>query len=301
MKRWYLWGLGLGLVWAWQKALAMLHSAPIAHKVVLITGAAQGIGAETARHFAQHGAKVVLLDVQSEALKALQMQLAPLGVEIMSISADITFEDSMHQAVERIVEVFGRLDIVVNNAGLILSGALGEYPLERIQRVIDVNLYGTIASTQAALVQMRRQHSGHIINVASASAAIPTAGFTVYGASKSAVQGFSEALRREVAEEGIHVTCILPAWARTHMIAHMREEDMAEVGLISPLVNIVTPQEVAQAIVQSAYAPVRNRIVGSLGWRLFAVLQRLSPALVDALFPILTQPRRILEVVRRLD
>jgi short-subunit dehydrogenase len=301
MKRLLL-GATLGLlVWAWRKAIRQLDSQPIAHKVVLITGAAQGIGAETARLFAQHGAKVVLLDLHSEALEALQAQLAPLGVETMSISADITFEDSMQQAVARIVEIFGRLDIVVNNAGLILSGALGDYSLERIQRVIDVNLYGTIISTQAALAQMRRQHSGQIINVASASAAIPTPGFSVYGATKSAVLGFSEALRREVAADGISVTCVLPAWARTNMIAHMREKDMQEVGLISPLVNIVTAQEVAHSIVQVAQLPVRSVIVGSLGWKLFAVLQRLSPALVDALFPLLTQPRRILEVVRRLD
>ncbi|MCS6835501.1 MAG: SDR family oxidoreductase [Anaerolineae bacterium] len=289
--------LAMGVAW-WRQRVRQQRRIDLRGQVVMITGAGQGIGAETARLFAREGARLVLIDLQAAALARLQEELAPLGVETLTVAADITFEDSMEEAVRVTLETFGQLDILVNNAGLMLSGPFVEYDLERIQKVIDVNFYGLVAATRAALVPMRARGQGHIINVASASAYIPAPAFSVYLATKSAVVGLSESLRRELAAEGIVISYISPGWVRTAMTAHMDEAAMREAGLLSPIITILKPHEVAQAIVEIAHTREPSRLFGSFGWHLFSFTQRLSPALNDLLFDLLTQRERVLEIAR---
>jgi len=296
-KLWVGLMLAVGVAW-WRQRVRQQRRVDLRGQVVMITGAGQGIGAETARLFAREGARLVLIDLQAAALARLQEELAPLGVETLTVSADITFEDSMQEAVRATLETFGQLDVLVNNAGLMLSGPFVEYDLGRIQKVIDVNFYGLVAATQAALVPMRARGQGHIINIASASAYIPAPAFSVYLATKSAVVGLSESLRRELSAEGIAISYLAPGWARTAMTAHMDEAAMREAGLLSPIVGIVEPQVVAQAIVEVAQTRQASRLVGSLGWHLFSLTQRLSPALNDLLFALLTRRERLLEVAR---
>jgi NADP-dependent 3-hydroxy acid dehydrogenase YdfG len=197
----------------------------IANKVVVITGASSGNGAATARRLAQHGAKLVLGARRLERLQALAAELA-LG-DAAAVQTDVTRYDQVQRLVDRAVQAHGRIDVLLNNAGLMPHSPLERVKVEDWDRMIDVNLKGTLYGIAAALPHMRAQRSGHIINVSSVAGHKVRPGSAVYAATKTAVRVLSEGLRQEVKPYGIRTTVLSPGALATELADSVTEPDIA--------------------------------------------------------------------------
>jgi NAD(P)-dependent dehydrogenase (short-subunit alcohol dehydrogenase family) len=183
-------------------------------RVWMITGASRGIGAEiTAAALAQGDAVVATARKSSAVTNALGSQPGLLAVDL-----DVTSESAAQQAVKLAVEHFGRIDVLVNNAGYGLAGAVEETSAEEVRSIFDTNVMGLLNVTRAVLPQMRSQRSGRVINMSSLGGYRVGAGFGVYGSTKFAVEGLSEALHAELAPLGIHVTVVEPGYFRTDFL-----------------------------------------------------------------------------------
>lgn len=207
-------------------------------KVALITGAARGQGEAEARLFATQGARVVLgdlLDADGEKVAR------SLGDRARYLHHDVSQQESWSRFVAAAREQFGRVDVLVNNAGIAEASArIGEQSRKMIDRMIDVNLRGTINGTLCALARMERRGSGQIVNIASQAGRLGVPALAAYTASKFGVVGFTDAVRFEYRESGVRFTCVMPGPARTQMMDGTRRV---------PLVRLVTPQAVAAEVI----------------------------------------------------
>lgn len=252
---------------------------PIQEQVVVITGASSGIGRETALKFAKAGARVVLAARNTTALQEVASEIHDAGGQALVVTTDVSNWESAQQLAEEAIVHFGHIDTWVNDAGVSVYGLVEAIPVEEMEKVIQVNLLGTIYGVKAALPHMRRQGHGTIINIGSvlSTRSIPLQ--SAYCASKFGVRGFTDALRMELMREkaNINVTLILPASINTpffeHARSHMSNEPM-------PIPPVYDPSEVAEAIVHAAQHPQRDVYVGSAG-KMFALMERVSPTIAD--------------------
>jgi NADP-dependent 3-hydroxy acid dehydrogenase YdfG len=198
----------------------------IQDKVVVITGASSGLGEATARHLAQHGAKLVLGARRVERLEALAKQLS-LGDGAV-VKTDVTQQDQVKRLVDRAVQSHGRIDVILNNAGLMPFSPLERLKLEEWDRTIDVNVKGVLYGIAAAFPHMIAQKSGHIINVSSVAGHKVGPAGVVYAATKHAVRVISEGLRQEVKPYNIRSTIISPGMVATELVDSITEPDIAE-------------------------------------------------------------------------
>ncbi len=175
--------------------------------VALVTGASSGIGKETARAFVAAGFDVVGTGRKTSALTP------PTGVTYLDL--DVASDDSATAAVEEVIDRFGRIDVLVNNAGTGLAGAVEENSLAQAQSVLNINVLGVIRMTKAVLPQMRVQGAGRIINISSVLGLAPQPFMALYVASKHAIEGYSESLDHEVREHGVRVLLVEPAFTKT--------------------------------------------------------------------------------------
>lgn len=198
--------------------------------VALVTGASSGIGEATARSLAAEGAKVALVARRVDRLEKLAKEIAATGHTALAIEADVTDQRQAVAAVERAAGDFGRLDIVVNNAGVMLLGPIHGAPTEEWDRMIDINLKGLLYTTHAALPHLFRaiedspRKVADIINVSSVAGRVATAGAGVYNLTKHGVGAVSEALRQEASRHGVRVTIVEPGWVDTELQSHNRPE-----------------------------------------------------------------------------
>lgn len=182
----------------------------IAGKVVVITGASSGLGEASARHLSRVGAITVLAARRVERIERLAREIAGEGGQALAVQVDVTRADEMRRLMDAAAEKYGRIDVLINNAGvaplsMLDSGNVGEW-----DRMIDVNIKGVLYGIAAALPHMRRQGSGHIISVSSVAAQAISPGTAVYSATKQAVRAISEGLRQEVSRDNIRTTVISP-------------------------------------------------------------------------------------------
>jgi len=198
----------------------------IKDKVVVITGASSGLGEATARRLAQEGAKLVLGARRLERLQALAEELS-LGDEAV-VQTDVTDREQVENLVKHAVQTHGRVDAIINNAGLMPLSPLETLKVEDWDRTIDVNLKGVLYGIAAALPHMKEQQSGHIINVSSVAGHKVRPGGAVYSATKYGVRVISEALRQEVKPYNIRTTVISPGAVATELPASVTEPDVAE-------------------------------------------------------------------------
>lgn len=196
----------------------------------LVTGASSGIGAATALELAGLGASVALAARRAERLEELADKIRSQGGRAEVIAADVSDEQQAREAVERTAAQFGRLDTLINNAGVMLLGPAEEAPLAEWQQMVQINLLGTLYCTHVALPLLLNaarndpRHVADLVNVSSVAGRVPRAGSSVYNATKHAVGAFSEALRQEVTRRHVRVSIVEPGAAETELASHNRPE-----------------------------------------------------------------------------
>ncbi|WP_037436505.1 SDR family oxidoreductase [Sinorhizobium fredii] len=198
----------------------------IESKVVVITGASSGLGEATAGHLAARGASVVLGARRSDRIEALAAELRAKGYKARAVPTDVTDRSQVKNLVDTAVQEFGRIDVMLNNAGLMPLAPLERLKIDEWDRMIDVNIKGVLYGIAAALPYMKAQKSGHIINVSSVYGHVVDPGATVYCATKFAVRALSEGLRKEVKPYNIRTTIISPGAVSTELIEHISEKDI---------------------------------------------------------------------------
>ena len=197
-------------------------------KIVVITGASSGLGEATARHLSLRGATVVLGARRLDRIDALAAELAGRGKKAIAVQTDVTQRAQVRHLVEAAVATYGRIDVMINNAGLMPHSPLERLKVDDWDRMIDVNLKGVLYGIAAALPHMQRQKSGHIINVSSVAGHKVRPGGAVYSATKHAVRALSEGLRQEVKPYNIRTTVISPGAVATELPDSITEADVAE-------------------------------------------------------------------------
>jgi NADP-dependent 3-hydroxy acid dehydrogenase YdfG len=200
----------------------------IAGKVVVITGASSGLGEATARLLSSQGASVVLGARRVDRLKSLADELTQKGGKALAVATDVTNSDQVKSLVAASVQKFGRIDVMINNAGLMPLSLLERFKIDDWNRMIDVNIKGVLYGIAAALPHMKKQKSGHIINVSSVAGHEVRPGSVVYSATKHAVRVISEGLRQEVKPYNIRTTVISPGAVATELPNSITEPDVAE-------------------------------------------------------------------------
>lgn len=217
----------------------------IENKVVVITGASSGLGAETARHLAGQGAKVVLGARRLDRLKSLATEL---GLDDRAVvSTDVTDYLQVQALVDRAVELHGRIDVLINNAGLMPSSMLDKLKIDEWDRMIDVNVKGVLYGIAAALPKMKEQKCGQIINVSSVAGHKVGPGGAVYAGTKWAVRAISEGLRQEVKPWNIRTTIVSPGAVDTDLIGTITDEDIAK-GMAKTYENAIPASSFARVV-----------------------------------------------------
>ncbi len=199
----------------------MTNAKRLQDKVAIITGAAQGIGLATALKFAREGARVVVCDVKPDAVDAAVTQCKAAGARALGFVVDVTQRAMIDDMVSAVLETWGRVDVLVNNAGITQDARLQKMTLEQFDRVIDVNLRGVYHCAQAVVDAMVAQGSGVILNASSIVGVYGNFGQTNYAATKFGVIGFTKTWSRELGPKGIRVNAVAPGFIDTPILASM--------------------------------------------------------------------------------
>ena len=252
---------------------------PIAEQVIVITGASSGIGLATALLACERGARLVLVARSAGVLAAIVADMEASGCEAEAVVADVSRREDMERVAARALARFGRIDTWVNDAGVSVYGRLEEVDEDDSRRVFDVNFWGVVNGSLAALPHLRR-NGGALVNVGSevSDAVVPLQG--MYSASKHAVKGFTDALRVEVEtidEAPVSITLIQPTAVDTPFPQHARNYMAQEPKLPTPMID---PMKVADAILEAAVHGGRDVRVGAMA-AMNVTLSRLVPALAD--------------------
>ncbi len=228
-------------------------SAPRAEgKVALITGSAGGIGAAAARRLAEEGAHLLLTDTDAAGAERIAQEL---GSRASARAHDVTSEDDWQAVVSWALEAHGRIDILLNNAGVFLAAPLPDTSLEAFRGVIDVNVVGVFLGMRAVAPAMTEQQGGSIINMSSVAGLMGSPYLVAYSASKWAVRGMTKVVAKELASSGVRVNSLHPGQIDTDMNTRQREKTPELIDRLIrgiPLRRIGTPEEIAQAVVYLA-------------------------------------------------
>lgn len=245
------------------------------HQVVVVTGASSGIGAETAKAFAQEGASVVLAARRAERLQEIAGGIRTRGGTTEVVPTDVTKPAQVQKLIRRAIQRFGRIDVLVNNAGRGLTKPFTELTAEDMQLIWNVNIMGVFHGCQAVLPYMIRQKSGHIVNVSSvlSKRAIPNS--SIYCASKYALAGLSESMRVELKPLGIHVLHFCPAMTDTEFLQVAGGGTEPHQGML-----MWSAAKVAELLVDATAKNKREYVVSVIG-RLLVRMNQVAPSLVD--------------------
>ena len=257
----------------------------IAGGVVIVTGAAQGIGAGIGRALAAAGARVVLADRSGSALEAVAAELRAAGAEVLTVAADLTDDGAAQSVVDRCVAEFGRIDALVNVAGIFRGAPILEYSVADYDLVFAINTRAVFVLTQATARVMAQQRKGTVVTIASNAAIVPRVQQSAYCASKAAVSHLMKCFGLELAQYGIRVNSVLPGAADTPMVQQLRatmqpgDVDEAVAGSLEkfrnaiPLGRLASVEQIANTVLfllsdQAAHITLQDIVVdggGALG------------------------------------
>lgn len=244
------------------------------NKVVIITGATMGIGESLARLFAAVGAKLTLAARSRDKLETLARSLGP---DALPVRTDMTDPAAIREMVRLTVERFGRVDILINNAGVGMYTSFADTPSEHIEQVITTNWLGPARAIQAVIPQMRKQRGGQIINISSVAGKISIPWMSTYCSTKFALNALSYSLRMELAEENIQVISVCPGRIKTPFTDNAFKD--ARTRALRP--GGISPDRVARAVLRASLRGKREIVVPASNW-LLVWLHGLMPRLADA-------------------
>ncbi len=218
-------------------------------KVALITGATRGIGKQIALTLAKEGYDIAInYRKENEDLENTKKELAEIGVEVLAVQGDVSNYEDCERFVKQVIEKFGHIDVLVNNAGITRDSLLIRMKEEDFKQVVDTNLGGTFNVTKNVISYMMKAHSGRIINISSVVGVAGNAGQTNYSASKAGIIGFTKSLAKEVASRNILVNAIAPGFIETDMTGVLKEEIRNEIAKNIPVKRMGSAQEVAKVV-----------------------------------------------------
>jgi 3-oxoacyl-[acyl-carrier protein] reductase len=217
-------------------------------KTALVTGAARGIGLECSLMLARQGANIVLADINAEALERAREEIEKEGTEALPFTADVTSVEEVDTMVAAALEKFGRLDILINNAGVTRDTLLIRMKKEDWDFVLNINLNGTFNCTKSVARLMMKQRAGRIVNIASVIGVIGNAGQTNYAASKAGIIGFTKAAARELAPRNVTVNAVAPGFIDTEMTRAIPDKAKEELMRQIPINRLGTPADVANCV-----------------------------------------------------
>lgn len=219
------------------------------NKVALVTGSSRGIGRAIALELAKRGFSVVINNDEKPQEKVEVMnEIKKIGQHAIYIQADVSDLDQVEEMIERILNDFCRIDVLVNNAGVVMDKKLENMSVEQWNRVISVNLTGTFNCTKSVIKYMKEQGEGKIINIASVVGEIGNFGQSNYAASKGGVIAFTKTVAKEYAKEGILVNAVAPGFINTKMVQNIPEKVMQKILDQIPLGRLGEPEEVAKLV-----------------------------------------------------
>jgi len=216
-------------------------------KVILITGAAQGIGKSTALKFASEGAKLILCDVRLESLNEISEELKAANAEFLNYAVNVVDRAQIQDMVTDVVSKWGKIDVLINNAGITADNQMLKMPEEDFDKVIAVNLKGVFNCTQIVSPVMVQNGSGVILNATSVVGLYGNFGQTNYAATKWGVIGMTKTWAKELGKKGIRVVAVAPGFIGTPMVAKMPEKVIEMMKAKSPLNRLGTPEDIANA------------------------------------------------------
>ncbi|KFM19960.1 hypothetical protein AAA799D07_00530 [Marine Group I thaumarchaeote SCGC AAA799-D07] len=218
------------------------------NKVVVITGASSGIGEASAIKFAEKNANVVLVARRKEKLLEVKKKISKYTDSVLVCQCDVSNKLQVKEMTDIVLNTFGRIDVLVNNAGFVIYGTVSELSIEEIESQMETNYFGMIYCTKSFLPHMIEQGIGHIVNVASVGASFGVPGVASYCATKFAMLGFSEGLKHELSGTGVDVTVVSPIMVDTPLFDHPSFENFSRQSTIA----ILRPETVANAVLKAA-------------------------------------------------
>jgi short-subunit dehydrogenase len=266
-------------VWLKWRKLARSESEETSLKIAIITGASSGIGEATARRLARDGMNVTLAARRQHELERVAGEIQASGGRALVVPTDVRDRAAIHRMVQATLDKWGRIDVLLNNAGIGYSKRVVNLDPDQVRAQVDVNLVAVIECAQAVLPAMLKQKSGHIINVASIAGLIGLPGSSTYSATKSAVISFSDALRREVRTSGIHVTALCPGFVATSFSPRLKKIAEGRPDA-QRLPGVMKAEYVADRIADIIQRP-RRRVIIPPGWGLLAAIGQAFPWLTD--------------------
>lgn len=291
---WLLWtGIFLAVVllirFLWDKVRPPKGISNFSGKVILITGASSGIGVALARKFARMGAKLVLVARRGEILESLKSELSRPEGDILTITADVGKIADLETVIKQVEAHYGHLDVLINNAGILDTRPIEELDAERVQAIITTNLIAPINLIRLALPLLRKQTPAAIVNVSSTVGVTLVPRQSTYGASKSGLNGFTDAMRRELHGTGISVSMVMPGLVNTPMLRGEKNRDetlqmLKETGMAIPGVSLDEADDVADKVIHAIHHQKRDIIMG--GW-LFGFLSQMgqhTPNWLDGIY-----------------
>jgi short-subunit dehydrogenase len=243
-------------------------------KVVLITGASEGVGAACAAEFAARGARLSLVARSEEGLRSAG------GPDALITPGDITQDDTRRRAVERTLERYGAIDILINNAGVGIYQPSWEIPMEEARYLMELNFFAPLALTQLVVPHMRARRSGLLVNVGSIAGKVVLPWLTIYSVSKFALGALTEGQRMELRRDGVRTMIVCPGYVKTNFQKHARA-GQAPQKVLQSRAYAITPEQCAAAIRRGVERDARTVLTPRGGW-LFVLAMRLFPAFVEA-------------------
>jgi NAD(P)-dependent dehydrogenase (short-subunit alcohol dehydrogenase family) len=247
------------------------------NKTVAITGATGGMGRALCRRFGQAGAKIALLDLHLEALETFARELGAAGIQALALPCDVTDEQACRAAMQKVVEKFGGIEMLINNAGITHRSAFAKTQVRVFRQVMEVNFFGALHCTQAALPALLASR-GMIIVMSSIAGFSPLFGRSGYSASKHALHGLFESLRTELSDKGVRVMMVCPGFTATNIEKSALDGDgRPTTHPRSTTGKIATPEEVAEAIYRAAAKNKRLLVLSRVG-KLAHLVSKFFPA-----------------------